>query len=247
MEEQSPWTPLGGTLALLAQPAAWIAALVLLATHFSRNFAISMLISRVRQGHYAEMAMGQLIASIALFLVFAVVLFMLSRRLGGPQDSDGEPGYGPWIGLMFAYFIITYLSSTMAPVAVTLFGLGYASMPFVMGGVAFVVRVVFFPAIVFLVGQAHDSEAGTFTDAWSFLTTRGFGFLAGYVALCLSLAVLPAGLMIIMGPGGTMQTSTGMWIAAVVSAAGQLLTILFSIAAYRAVRANRKDNNPLVF
>lgn len=247
MDERSGWTPFGGTISLLAQPTALLAGFVLLACHYSRNVIMAELIARARQGNYALLAAAPLVSGVILFAIFAVIHFMLSRRLGGREGAEGEPGYGAWIGLMMLYFLVTQLSSSIGPFALTRLGFDYALISYVMAVFFLVLRVAFFPVMVFLAAQAHDGAGTQFGEVMSFLTGRGAGWFGGYVLLCIVLAALPIAMMQGMGTAGKMPAGAGMLIAAIVTAFGQLLTILYAIAAYRAVREDGGENNTAMF
>lgn len=247
MEDRTTWTPLGGPLALLVQPAALIAALVLVAAHFSRSFAIMGMIASAREGNPAMLGMVQILASVVMFAVFAAVHFLLSRRLGGTEGSAGEPGYGPWFGLMFAYFLVSYLSTAAIANALSALGFGYDVLPLIMGVVGLAVRLVFFPILVFLAGQAHDSKAGGLGEIGSFLVMRGIGWTGGYVVLAVILTLAPLVLIRFMGAAGAMPGGAGMLIHAIIAGLGQLLTIVYVIAACRAFREGGKGGDGLIF
>jgi hypothetical protein len=246
MDNRSAVSPLGDTLALLAQPAALLAGFALIGAQLSRSYVMAMVIERARMTtNYGLVGIAAMGVGIVAFAVFAVVHFMLSRKLGGPEDSEGEPGIGNWVALMFLYFIFSQLVSFITPLMLTTSGLGVTSYPLIMGGISFVERLVFFPVMVSLAALAHDGEGCTFGDIWSFLTSSGLGWFGGYVLLSIAVTLAPLGLMAALGPHAGSAAGSGMLVSSLVFAAGQLLSIVFAIATYRAARAN-KDGGGLV-
>ena len=248
MDDRSTGSPFGDTLALLAQPAALLAGLVLAAAQLSRSYAMTTVVAQAQvNGNYRMLPFASMAAGIVIFAVFAIVHFMLSRRLGGPEDSEGEPGIGNWIAMMFLYFLASQLVNFITPLMLRISGTAITSYPYIMGGISLVLRLVFFPVMVFLAALAHDGEACTFGDIWSFLTTRGVGWLLGYVLLAIAVTFIPVGLMSALTPRPGAVASGGMLISSLVIAAGQLLPILYAIAAYRAARASKGQGGPVSF
>ncbi len=248
MDDRSTGSPFGDTIALLAQPAALLAGVVFAAVQFGRIFAMNSLIARAQaSGNYSLVSMAGMGAGVFIFLVFAIVHFLLSRKLGGPEDSEGEPGIAAWFGLMFVYFMINQLVTFLMPIVISQSGLGFSSYPIIMGGVSFVLRLVFFPVMVFLAALAHDGEQCTFGDIWSFLTARAIGWFGGYVLLALAVTFIPSGIMsaLDLRPGNS--ESSGMLVSALLIAIGQLLPILYAIAAYRAARASKDQGGQMLF
>ena len=248
MDNQSTGSPIGDALALLIQPAALLAGAVLAAAQLSRNFVMANVLDRARQsGHFGMVSLSAMGAGIFVFAVFAIVHFMLSRRLGGPEDSEGEPGIGNWIALMFLYFLASQLVTFITPLLLSISGTAVTNFPLIMGSISFVMRLVFFPVMVSRAALAHDGEGCSFGDIWSFLTSRGIGWSGGYVLLSVAVTFIPMGLMSALGPRpGGMATGI-MLVPPLVIAAGQLLTIVFVIAAYRAARASKDGKAPMTF
>jgi hypothetical protein len=116
-----------------------------------------------------------------------------------------------------------------------------------MGAISFVMRLVFFPIMVTLAALAHDGEGCGFGHIWSFLTSRGIAWSGGYVLLSLAVTFIPMGLMSALGPHPGGMASGIMLVPPLVIAAGQLLTIVYVIAAYRAARASMDGKGPLSF
>ena len=248
MYNRSTGSPFGDTMALLAQPAALLGGLALAAAQLSRSYAMATLIARARAGGgYQLLPIAGMAAGIVMFVVFAIVHFVLSRRLGGPEDSEGEPGIGNWIALMFLFFLVSQLASFITPLMLRISGTAITNYPYIMGSISLAVRLVFFPVMVFLAALAHDGEAGTFGDIWSFLTGRGIGWLLGYVLLGIAVSFIPIGLMTALAPHPGSAASSAMLLPSLAIALGQLLPILYAIAAYRAARASKGQGGPLSF
>ena len=248
MDNGSTGAPSGNFLELLIRPAALLAGLVLAAAQLSRSYVMAAAVDRARHGGgYAMVSLAGMGCGIVIFVVFAIIHFMLSRKLGGPEDSEGEPGVGNWIAMMFSYFLASQLITFITPLMLSVSKTAVTSYPLVMGSISFVLRMVFFPVMVSLAALAHDGEGCSFGDIWSFLTSRGIVWVGGYVLLSLAVVFIPAGLMSALGKQPGVAMAGGMLLPSLVIAAGQLLTILYAIAAYRAARADKDDKRPLTF
>ena len=101
--------------------------------------------------------------------------------------------------------------------------------------------------MVSLAALAHDGEGCGFGDIWSFLTSRGFGWSGGFVLLSLLVTLAPIAVMAAMGPRPGGPGGAGMNVPVLIAAAGQWLTIVYAIAAYRAARASKDGKGPMMF
>ena len=249
MARRTTGAPVADTISLLATPAALIGGLVLVAAQIGHSLAIALAIEAARpSGNYGLVGLAAISGVIVLFLVFGAVQFMLARRLGGSYGTAGTPGIASWISLVIFYFLANQLVSFLTPMVLNGAGLPASAVPVLRAAVSFAVRLLFFPVIVYMSALAHDGEACDFPDIISFLAKRGISWLVAYLALSL---VLAGGLLAFTAltphPSGESQGHGQAIVLSLFVAIGQLLSILFAIATYRAARASRDEDGPRLF
>jgi hypothetical protein len=239
LEDRSLFAPFNNTYALFMQPLVLICGVVMLIIQYAGHYATMAVSGPFPLGGHSMIPVIMGVTAGIKFAVFAIVFFILARKIGDSGNSAGRPDIGIWIALMVAYFIVTKLTAMIPPIFLRpdeMQGLRFSAM---MSFTSLIVRVAYFPVMVFIAAAAHSVNSCRLSEVWAFLTSRGSKWYLCYalfgLVFALALFAMPLGLETASGvpPRG------GVLSIAIVGVAGQLFGILFAIAAYRVLREEK--------
>jgi hypothetical protein len=237
MEKRAFWSPFSEVLALLTQHKALICLAAMIVVQLGGNYAITAVSGPFPPGGHRMVPVILLAVQAIKFATFIGVFYVLARSFGGHEGSAGKPNLVIWLGLMIAYFTVSRLA-TMLPTALPDMGqMGTRRLPATLSAISYGVRLVFFPIMMFVAAAVHDYAAVRLSEVWSFLTSRG---LAWYLCFALFGLIYAAALFIMplgMGTASGVPPRGALFAIALVGMGGQLIGMLFAIAAYRAMRA----------
>jgi hypothetical protein len=224
---------IGAWLLLFARGATWVGVLGYFALFTGASFALSSLLADPVLAYRIAGRFTFVAASVAQFVVWAIVALFLARKLG---DGPAQTAWGIWLALAVAYFLIAIMLPGLAQ------GWGEVWLqddpqlifPVATGFNLFWNSAVF-PLFVWFIAAGHSGRAIGPRAILAYLTESGFGLWAMYIAFLL--ASLLVDLAVARVLGGEAGTLAGVIVQQFVAAVRAAATVLFAIMTYREIRA----------
>ncbi len=141
-----------------------------------------------------------------------------------------------WLALLLFYFGVTMAASRLPTMIPDIGQMGPRRLPAVQSGISFGLRLVFFPVMVFIAASIHYREVTRFAEVWKFLTLLGNGWYICYAVFGLIYAAALFAMPLGLGTASGVPPRGALFVIAFVGMGGQLIGMLFAIAAYRDMR-----------
>jgi hypothetical protein len=233
MESTSFFAPFSRVFELLSRPLPLLCIAIMIAAQMLGNSLISLYSGPYPPGGHRFVSVVYTAVPAIKFAIFCLVLFFLARKFGGPEGSAGKPNLLIWAALLLVYFFLTKAVSMVTGQIIG--GNHPLRLQVGLSASSFLMRMAYFPVMIFIAAAVHGGTKLRFGEILSFLTSRGISWYVCYVLFGIIFAfavfVLPLG----MGTESGVPPPGGLFAIALVGMGGQLIGMLFAVAAYRAL------------
>jgi hypothetical protein len=238
LESRSFFAPFSDVTELVKQPLVIGCLVLMIAVQLAGNHLISIYSRPFPLGGQAMVQIVMLGVPALKFAVFIGVFFILARRLGGPIDSAGKPNLIIWLGLMITYFVVTRAASLLPTMLPDMGQMGTRRLPATLTVVSYAVRLMFYPVMAFIAAAVHNGASTRFSEVWAYLTKRGVSWYVCFALFGLVYAILLFVMPLGLGTASGVPPRGALFSMALVGMGGQLINMLFAIAAYRTLKYN---------
>jgi hypothetical protein len=235
MESTSFFAPFSKAFELLNRPLSLLCIAIMIAGQMLGNSVISLYSGPYPPGGHRFVPLVYMAVPAIKFAIFCLVLFVLARKFGGPEDSARRPNLVTWAVLLLVYFFLTKGVSVLTGRVV---GSGIdhpLRLPAALSTSSFLMRMAYFPVMIFIASAAHRGARYRLGEVLAFLTSRGIRWYVCYALFGIVFAATLLMLPLAMGSVSGVPPSGGLFAIALVGVGGQLVGILFAVAAYRAM------------
>jgi hypothetical protein len=237
LEHRSFFSPFSEVIALLIKPTALLCLAMMVAAQLIGNVAIATMSGPFPPGGQQMAEAVRTLVPLAKFAVFMAAFFILARKFGSSDGTAGKANVLVWLFLMIVYFAVTSAAARLPGMLPDIGQMGTRRLPATLSAISYVVRLMFFPVMIYIAAAVHQSGSLGLPRVLVFIATRGiawtFCFALFGLILAIALFAMPLGLSTASGvpPRGAL------FVIALVGIGGQLVNMLFAIGACRALRS----------
>ncbi len=230
MESKSFFAPLSKAFELLNQRQSLLCIAIMIAGQMLGNLVISLYSGPYPPGGHRFVPLVYLAIPAFKFAIFCLVFFFLARKFGGAEGSAGRANLVTWAALLLAYY---FLTKGVKLATETVIGEHPRRLQVALSASSFLMRMAYFPVMIYIASAVHGGATYRFGEILSFLTSRGIRWFVCYFLFGIVYAALVLVLPWAMGTVSGVPPTGGLFAIALVGMGGQLIGILFAVAAYR--------------